>query len=65
MSMTLIAPISYLDKYDPLFISCDDIDLSSLDLIIPLDDLVSLRLKIAHSKFFSLISDETARWSHI
>lgn len=61
MSMTLIASISHLDKDDPLSISCDDIDLSSFDLIISLDDLESFRLKVLHRKFFSLVSDASSR----
>ena len=64
MSMTLIAPISHLDKYDPFSISCYDIDLSSFDLIISLDDFESFRLEVLHRKFFSLISDATARRGH-
>lgn len=60
MPMTLIASISHLDKYDPLSISCDDIDLSSLDLVISLDDFEPFSFEVLHCKFFSLISDASS-----
>jgi hypothetical protein len=64
MTMRLIEPIAHLyeDPYITLF--CYDIDLSSLDCIVGIDDLISLLLKIADRSQLSLISCGAARWGH-
>lgn len=60
MSMTLITSISYFDKDNPFSISCDDIDLSSLYLIIPLENMESFSFEILDREFLSLISDASS-----
>jgi hypothetical protein len=62
MSMTLIFPIAYFDEYHPFAITGDDIDLSSLDLIVLLEHDESLRLEVLHGECFSGISDAAARY---
>lgn len=67
VSMWLISTIAHLYKYKKIAISCDNIDLSSLDLIIPLEYLESLLTEISCCDIFSGISDGTtgrSSWSH-
>lgn len=62
MSMWLIASIAHLDKYCPLSIPSNNINLPSLDLIIACDDSISLFFEIPQSYIFPFISDTSARW---
>lgn len=56
MPMRFIIAITHFDEdMDSLF-SCDNIDLSSLDSIVGLDDLISFLLEISYSSKFPLIS---------
>jgi hypothetical protein len=64
MPVTLIFPIAYFDEDHPLTITRDDIDLSSLDLIVLLEYEKSLRLEILHGERFSGISYAAAGWRH-
>ena len=57
MSMWVILAVSHLDKNDPFLILRYDIDLSSLDLIITRDDLISTVLfEILDSNILSGVS---------
>ena len=62
MSMRLIVTIAYFDEDSGIPFSCYDIDLSSLDHIVRIDDLISLLLEIAQSSELSLITYSTTRF---
>ena len=62
MTVRLIVSISNLDEYCHILVWCDDIDLSSSDLIVGLYDRISLLFEVANSSELSLISHSTTRW---
>jgi hypothetical protein len=64
MSMEFISSESYFKKYIFLIFLCDNIDLSSLDLIVAIDYTVSMSLEILDGYIFTLISDGTTRGIH-
>ena len=53
MSIGLIFAIFDLDEYRESVFSHDDIEFSSLDLIVTIDDLVSFGFEISHSDILS------------
>jgi hypothetical protein len=61
MSMGIIGTVFYFDEYRDILASHDDIDLTSLDLIITIDGLISLGLEIVYRDIFSGISDASSR----
>ncbi len=61
MTMRFIESIAYLDKYIYIIFFYDDIDLSSLDRIVRIDDSISFLLEITDSGELSLISCGTTR----
>ena len=62
MSVRLIVTVSYFDEDGSISLSSYDIDLSSLDRIVRIDDLISLLLEIAQSSELSLIAYSTTRF---
>jgi hypothetical protein len=60
VSMWLVSSIAYLYKNPSLTISCDNIDLSSLDLVVTFYDLESLLTEISYCDILSGISDGAA-----
>lgn len=62
VSMIFISPITYLYKDKKIAISCDDVDFSSFDLVVSLDNSKSLSLQILHSNILSDISDGATGW---
>ena len=65
MPIGLIFAIFDLDEYRECSLSHDDIELSSLDLVVAIDDLVSPRLEISHGDILSYISDGAIGLCHI
>lgn len=61
MPMGLISTIAYLYKYKKIAISCNNVDLSSLDLIIAIYYLESLLTEISYCDILSGISDGASR----
>lgn len=65
MGMRLVEPVAYLDEYGDLSISCDNIDLTSLDRIVHLEDLVFFSLEILPSNFFARVASSSTRLHRI
>ena len=61
MSVGFIESIAYLDEYGDLSIASDNIDLSSLDRIVHLYDIISLSLEILPSNFFARVASRSTR----
>ena len=59
MTIVLIFTILHFYEYGELSFLHDDIDLSSLHLIVALDDLISFTLEIFHGNILTIISDGT------
>ena len=62
MPIGLIFAIFDLDEYRDCSLTHDDIELASLDLIVTIDDLVSLGLEVSYSDILSYISDGAMGW---
>ena len=60
VSMILIAAVSHFDKYRQISFSRDDINLSSFDLIIPLQYYNSLSFQIFCRDIFASVSDASS-----
>jgi hypothetical protein len=65
MPMRLISTITHLYKYKKIAISCDNVDLSSLDLVVALEYLESLLSEISYCDILSGISDGATGSGHI
>jgi hypothetical protein len=61
MSMRIIGTVFYLDKYHEILSSHNEVNLASLDLIVTIDNLISLGFEISDGDIFSSISDGTVR----
>jgi hypothetical protein len=59
VSVGFIGTVLDFDEYRKILASHDDIDLTSLDLIVTIDNLISLGLEIAYRYILSSISDGT------
>ncbi len=59
--MRLIGTVFYFDEYGEILVSHDDIDLTSLDLIVTIDYLISLGFEVTNGDILSDISDGTMR----
>jgi hypothetical protein len=57
MSMRLISAVTNLDEYKKISITCYDVDLSSFDLIITLNNNISFVFEVFLSYILSYISD--------
>jgi hypothetical protein len=57
VSVRLISTIAHFYKYKKIAISCDNVDLSSLDLVVALEYLESLLSEISYCDILSGISD--------
>lgn len=64
MSMRLISAIPYLNKYPEFPISCNNIYLSSLYLVVAILDNISLTFKVSDCNILSYISDATTWLCH-
>ena len=65
MSVRLVFAIFDLDEYRECSLSHDDIEFSSLDLIVAIDDLVSPRLEVSDGDILAYISDGAVGLCHI
>lgn len=65
MTIGFVFAIFDLDEYRQSSLSHDDIEFTSLDLVVAIDDLVSPRLQISHSDILSYISDGAIGLCHI
>jgi hypothetical protein len=63
--MRLIGTVFYFDEYGEILVSHDDIDLTSLDLIVTIDYLISLGFEVTNGDILSDISDGTMRWHSV
>lgn len=62
VTICLIFSIFHLDEYGEFSLSHNNIELSSLDLIITIYDLVSFWFEIFHCDLFSIVSDGAIWW---
>lgn len=61
VSVRLIGTVFDFDEYREILASHDDVDLSSLDLVVTIDNLISLGLQIAYCDILSGVSDAPSR----
>jgi hypothetical protein len=64
MSVELISSESNLEKYIFFIFLCDNIDLSSLDLVVTIDEMVTMSFEILDGYIFTFVSDGTTRGLH-
>lgn len=62
VTVCLIFSIPHFKKHESHILSCDNIDLSSLDLIVSLDDRVSLGFDISSCDILTDVTDGSSRY---
>ena len=62
MPICLVFAVFDFDEYRHSSLSHDDIELSSLDLIVAIDNLVSLGLEISDCDILAMVSDGAIGW---